>query len=198
MALISGVGTLGFDIYRTVKANKQLKRMGSRPTLSVPKEVLAAYQERLKRSKMNQGLTQAELANTQRGIARSNASLMSGAQRMGGSAQAVQSLMGNNAAQAQANLGVQSAQMNRTGQRMDLNAADQFAGTIGGYQTQNERQAGINWDNQVSALGNQMQQGIGGIQNMLSTGFGLGMQGAMGANDTTLEEWAKANGYKKG
>lgn len=180
-ALGTGIGMIT-DAVRARKAKRELARMGSRPKVSVPQEVLAAYQNRLKRSKMFQGFTQAETAQATRGIARSNASMAQRAQNMGGSAQAMQTMMGNQAAGAYAGMAAQSAQMNRAGQARDLSASDMLGAQVGGYQTENERQAGGQWDTKVATLGAQMQQGNQGISNSLQTMAGLGWQGAMAAD----------------
>jgi hypothetical protein len=180
-ALGTGIGMIT-DAVRVRKAKRELARMGSRPKVSVPQEVMAAYQNRLKRSKMYQGFTQAETAQATKGIARSNAAMAQRAQNMGGSAQAMQTMMGNQAANAYSGLAAQSAQMNRAGQARDLSAADMLGSQVGGYQTENQRQAGGQWDTKVSTLGAQMQQGNQGISNSLQTMAGLGWQSAMAAD----------------
>jgi hypothetical protein len=180
-----GIGALGMgasmlmDYSRRRKAERALARMGKRPQLSVPKEVMASYQNRLNRSKLYQGFSQAEIAQNQKRIASSNAGLASRMQNMGGSAQAIQTGLGNQNANANTAMAAQSAQMNRAGQANDLAAADRLGGQVGSYQTQNEQMAGQQYDQQVAGYGASIREANQGMSNVLGTIGGLGMQGAI-------------------
>ena len=185
-SLISGgIGVLGMgasmfmDYKRKQKAERALARMGKRPTLSVPKEVMAAYQNRLNRSKLYQGFTQAETAAARNRIDRGNIGIGQQMLNAGGSAQAIMTGLGNQNANANVAMAAQSAQMNRAGQANDLAAADQLAGDIGRVQTANEQQAGVGYDAQVAGYGSAIRESNQGMSNALGTIGGLGMQGAI-------------------
>jgi hypothetical protein len=167
------------DYKRRQKAERALARMGKRPQLSVPKEVMAAYQNRLNRSKQYQGFTQAEISSNQNRIARANAGIGQQMLNAGGSAQAIMTGLGNQNANANVSMAAQSAQMNRAGQANDLAAADRLGGQVGSYKTQNEQMAGQQYDQQVAGYGNAIQQANQGMSNSLNTMAGLGMQGAI-------------------
>ena len=185
MAVMGGIGVLGMganmymDFKRRQKAERALARMGKRPQLSVPKEVMAAYQNRLNRSKQYQGFTRPEFNQYKSNMAASNAGLQAKMLNAGGSAQAIMTGLGNQNARANVAMAAQSAQMNRAGQAADLAAADQFAGQVGGYQTANERQEGVGYDNQVAGYGAAIREANQGMSNSLNTMAGLGMQGAI-------------------
>jgi hypothetical protein len=104
----------------------------------------------------------------------------------GGSAQAIMTGLGNQNARANVLMAAESARMNRAGQANDLAAADQLAGQVGSYQTQNEQMAGSQYDNQVAGYGAAIREANQGMSNSLNTMAGLGMQGAIsgfGDND---------------
>ena len=185
MAVSGGIGVLGMgasmymDYKRRQKAERALARMGKRPQLSVPKEVMAAYQNRLNRSKLYQGFTQAETAATQNRIARANAGIGQQMLNAGGSAQAIMTGLGNQNANANVAMAAQSAQMNRAGQEANLSAADRLGGQVGSYQTQNQQMAGQQYDQQVAGYGSAIREANQGMSNSLNTMAGLGMQGAI-------------------
>lgn len=185
-ALISGgIGVLGMgasmimDYKRKQKAERALARMGKRPQLSVPKEVMAAYQNRLSRSKQYQGFTQPELNRFKTDTESANAGLQAKMLNAGGSAQAIMTGLGNQNARANVLMAAESARMNRAGQASDLDAADRLGGQVGSYQTQNEQVAGQQFDTQVAGYGNAIQQANQGMSNSINTIAGLGMQGAI-------------------
>lgn len=185
MAISGGIGALGMgasmlmDYSRRRKAERALARMGKRPLLSVPKEVMAAYQNRLKRSKLYQGFSQAEVAANQARIARANAGIGQQALNAGGSAQAIQTMLGNQSANANTAMAAQSAQMNRAGQANDLAAADRLGSQVGEYQTNNEQMAGRQYDQQVAGYGSAIREANQGMSNALGTIGGLGAQYAI-------------------
>lgn len=185
MAISGGIGVLGMgasmlmDYKRRQKAERALARMGKRPQLSVPKEVMGAYQNRLNRSKLYQGFSQAELNRYRTDRESSNAGLQASMLNAGGSAQAIMTGLGNQNARANVAMAAESARMNRAGQANDLAAADRLGGQVGSYQTQNEQMAGQQYDQQVAGYGNAIQQANQGMSNSLNTMAGLGMQGAI-------------------
>jgi hypothetical protein len=192
MAVSGGIGVLGMgasmimDYKRRQKAERALARMGKRPQLSVPKEVMGAYQNRLNRSKLYQGFTQAERNRFKSDTQSANAGLQAKMLNAGGSAQAIMTGLGNQNARANVLMAAESARMNRAGQANDLAAADQLAGQVGSYQTQNEQMAGSQYDNQVAGYGAAIREANQGMSNSLNTMAGLGMQGAIsgfGGND---------------
>jgi hypothetical protein len=192
MAVSGGIGVLGMgasmimDYKRRQKAERALARMGKRPQLSVPKEVMGAYQNRLNRSKLYQGFTQAERNRFKSDTQSANAGLQAKMLNAGGSAQAIMTGLGNQNARANVLMAAESARMNRAGQANDLAAADQLAGQVGSYQTQNEQMAGSQYDNQVAGYGSAIREANQGMSNSLNTMAGLGMQGAIsgfGGND---------------
>lgn len=180
--VLGGIGmTYGMvmDAQRRKKAQRALDRMGKRPQLTTPKEVLAAYQNRLNRSKQYQGFSQAEIAANQQKIASSNAGLAKQMQGMGGSAQAIQTGFANQNAAANTQMAAESARMNRAGQAQDLNAADAYASDIGKYQTANEQDAGQKYDQQVSNYGNVISESYKSTRDTISGLSGLALQGGM-------------------
>ena len=185
MAVMGGIGVLGMganmfmDYKRRQKAERALSRMGKRPQLSVPKEIMGAYQNRLSRSKQYQGFTQAEIAATQSRIAAQNAGLQAKMLNAGGSAQAIMTGLSNQNANANVAMAAESARMNRAGQANDLAAADQLAGDVGRVQTANEQMAGSQYDQQVAGYGAAIREANQGMSNSLNTMAGLGMQGAI-------------------
>jgi hypothetical protein len=185
MAVSGGIGVLGMgasmimDYKRRQKAERALARMGKRPQLSVPKEIMGAYQNRLNRSKLYQGFSQAEIASTQNRIAAQNAGLQAKMLNAGGSAQAIMTGLSNQNANANVAMAAESARMNRAGQANDLAAADRLGGQVGSYQTQNEQQEGVGYDRQVAGYGTAIREANQGISNSINTMAGLGMQGAI-------------------
>jgi len=177
---VIGMGaSMLMDYSRRRKAERALARMGKRPQLSVPKEVMKAYENRLARSIKPQGYTNAEVNLAQNRIASQNAGLQQKMLNAGGSAQAIQTGLMNQNANANVAMAAQSAQMNRAGQANDLAAADRLAGQIGGIQTANEQQAGAGWDQQMFANATAIQNSNQAQSNLLNTVAGLGFQGAM-------------------
>jgi hypothetical protein len=192
--VIGGIGmgaSMLMDYSRRRKAERALARMGKRPQLSVPKEVMKAYQNRLAMSTKPQGYTNAEVNYAQNRIAAQNAGLQQKLLNAGGSAQAIQTALMNQNANANVAMAAQSAQLDRAGKASNLAAADQLAGQVGGYQTANERQEGIGYDNQVNYYGRSIAEANQGMSNALGTVAGLGLQGAMAgignANETTYD-----------
>lgn len=181
--VIGGIG-MGYglvqDAQRRKKAQRALDRMGKRPQLSVPKEVMAAYQNRLKRSKQYQGFTQAEIAANQQKIAAANAGLAKQMQGMGGSAQAIQTGLMNQNAAANTQMAAESARMNRAGQATDLAAADRLGGQVGTYQTQNEQVAGTQYDTQVANYGNVISEANKSSRDAISGLSGMFLQQGIG------------------
>jgi hypothetical protein len=167
------------DYSRRRKAERALARMGKRPQLSVPKEIMGAYQNRLNRSKQFQGFSQAEVAATQNRIASQNAGLQAKMLNAGGSAQAIMTGLSNQNANANIAMAAESARMNRAGQANDLAAADRLGAQVGSYQTQNEQMAGQQYDQQVAGYGAAIREANQGMSNSLNTFAGLGMQGAI-------------------
>jgi hypothetical protein len=167
------------DYKRKQKAERALSRMGKRPQLSVPKEVMGAYQNRLNRSKLYQGFTRAEQNQYKSNTESANAGLQAKMLNAGGSAQAIMTGLGNQNARANVAMAAESARMNRAGQANDLAAADRLGSQVGSYQTQNEQMAGQQYDQQVAGYGAAIREGNQGMSNSLNTMAGLGMQGGI-------------------
>jgi hypothetical protein len=174
----AGIGAISsFATQR--KAERAMKRLGKRPGITVPKEIMGAYTNRLKRSKMYQGFTPVELEQMKRSQARQNATFFEKAKGLGSSSAALQAMAGNNAINNSSTVAAQSAQMNREGQNRDLSASDALAGAIGGYRNQQELSVLSNYDNTMQTLGsavaneksyrNSIVSGIGGIGATLAT-----------------------------
>lgn len=134
---IAGLASTGINAYLSYRdrrrAEKALAAMGPRGKLTVPKEILSAYQERLRRSKMYQGFSQAELNQMRSAQARQNATMFNRAAGIGASPMALQAMAANTDARNWSDVAARNAAMNREGQRSDLAAADQLAGAIGRY-----------------------------------------------------------------
>lgn len=137
LGAIAGLASTGINAYLSYRdrrrAEKALAAMGPRGKLTVPKEILSAYQERLRRSKMYQGFSQAELNQMRSAQARQNATMFNRAAGIGASPMALQAIAANTDARNWSNVAAQSAAMNREGQRSDLSAADQLAGDVSRY-----------------------------------------------------------------
>jgi hypothetical protein len=140
---------------------------------------MGAYTNRLKRSKMYQGFTPAELEQMERTQARQSATFYERAKNLNSSSQALQAMAGSRAIDNSSDIAARSAMMNREGQNRDLAAADSLAGAIGGFRNQNELSILGNYDNTIQTLGgavsneksyrNSLISGIGGIGATLAT-----------------------------
>jgi hypothetical protein len=137
LGAIAGLASTGINAFLSFRdrrrAEKALAAMGPRGKLTVPKEILGAYQERMRRSKMYQGYSQAELNQMRSAQARQNATMFNRAAGLGSSPMALQAMAANTDARNWSNVAAQNAAMNRQGQREDLNAADRLAGDVGRY-----------------------------------------------------------------
>jgi hypothetical protein len=152
-----GLASQGINMYMANRdrrrAESALAAMGPRKPLEIPKEIMAAYQERLRRSKMNQGYSQAELNQMRNAQARQQATMFNRASGLGSSPMALQAMAANSAASGWSNVAAQNAVMNRQGRREDLNAADQLAGSIGRYGFASQQDVLGNYDRVQSQLG---------------------------------------------
>lgn len=173
---LAGLPAMIYGIYAGVDAKNKLDGLGARPKLGVPKEWLDQYMNRLKRSRMYQGFSAAELNKYYRDNARQNNTLTTKAMSVGGGAQAVQSGLAINNSNRLVDLASKSAQMDREGRNRDLNAADSWATRVGNVGLEQNKSEVNQYDRYVAQLGAQMQAGIGaGIQgaqsglNMAST-----------------------------
>jgi hypothetical protein len=179
--IVAGIGmgaNLIMNYSRMRKADRALARMGKRPEVTVPKQIMDAYNKRKQKSTEYQGFTNAEINAAQRLITAGNAGLQQKMQNLGGSAQAMQTLFGNQTANANIAMAAQSARMNRAGQANDLAAADALASNIGQYQTMNEQQSGRLWDSQVAGYGDAKRKSKEEMSRLFSNMAGLGMQAA--------------------
>jgi len=156
------------------RAQRALAALGKRPELTVPKEVLGAYQERLRRSKMYQGFSQAELSQMRSAQARQQATLFNRAAGIGSSPMALQAIAANNAASGWQDVAARNAAMNRQGQMADLSAADALAAQVGQYRSMQERSVLGNYDALQQAYGQAIQQSR---QNQANAVSGIGMLG---------------------
>ncbi len=175
------------------RAQRALAALGKRPELTVPKEVLAAYQERLKRSKMYQGFSQAELGQMRSAQARQQATLFNRAAGIGSSAMALQAIAANNAAAGWQDVAARNAAMNRQGQREDLNAADALAGRVGEYGFMQQKSVLGNYDALQNFLGGAVQRSR---QNDADTIAGIGTLGMTMA--TSPEMWGYESNNSSG
>jgi len=178
----AGIGAISsFATQR--KAERAMSRMGKRPGITVPKEIMSAYTNRLKRSKMYQGFSPAELEQMNRAQARQRATITAGARSLGSSAQALQAMVGSNALNNSAEVAMRSAQMNRQGQNYDLAAADALAGSIGGFRNQQELSVLGNYDNTMQTLGGAVANEKAYRSSLIS---GIGNLGSVLATEPTL------------
>lgn len=174
----AGIGAIS-SFANQRKAERAMKRLGKRPRITVPKEIMSAYTNRLKRSKMYQGFTPAELEQMNRAQARQSATFFERAKGLGSSAAALQAMTASSTLRNSADVAMQSAQMNRQGQNYDLAAADALAGSIGGFRNMEERSVLSNYDNTMQTLGNVISNersyrnslisGIGNIGTVMAT-----------------------------
>jgi hypothetical protein len=157
------------------RAQRALAALGKRPELTVPKEVLSAYQERLRRSKMYQGFSQAELNQMRSAQARQQATLFNRAAGLGSSPMALQAIAANNAAAGWQDVAARNAAMNRQGQMADLSAADALAAQVGQYRSMQERSVLGNYDALQQMYGGAIQQARQNQANAISGIGTLGM-----------------------
>ena len=174
------------------RAQRALAALGKRPELTVPKEVLAAYQERLRRSKMYQGFSQAELNQMRSAQARQQATLFNRASGIGSSSMAMQAIAANNAASGWQDVAARNAAMNRQGQMADLSAADALAGRVGEYGFMQQKSVLGNYDALQQAYGESIRQSR---QNDANAIAGIGTLGMSMA--TTPELWGLESGSKQ-
>lgn len=127
-----GIGMLSSYVTQR-RAQKALNALGKRKSLEVPQEIMKAYQDRLRRSKMYQGYSQAELGQMKSAQARQQATMFNRANMLGAPQMAIQSMAANNAALGWQNVASRNAEFNRANQAADLAAADQLAGQVGRY-----------------------------------------------------------------
>lgn len=178
----AGVGAIS-SFANQRKAERAMKRLGKRPGITVPKEIMSAYTNRLKRSKMYQGFSPAELEQMNRAQARQSATFFERAKGLGSSAQALQSMAGSNALNNSAEVAMQSARMDREGKRYDLAASDALAGSIGGFRNQQELSVLGNYDNTMQTLGGAVSNEKSYRQSLIS---GIGNLGMTMAAEPTL------------
>ncbi len=174
------------------RAQRALAALGKRPELTVPKEVLAAYQERLRRSKMYQGFSQAELNQMRSAQARQNATMFNMAAGLGSSPMALQAIAANTDARNWAKVAADNAAMDRQGRMANLSAADALAGRVGEYRSMQERSALGNYDALQQAYGQAIQQSR---QNDANAIAGIGTLGMSMA--TKPELWGLESGSKQ-
>ena len=170
------------------RAQRALSAMGKRPELTVPKEVLSAYQERLRQSKMYQGFSQAELNQMRSSQARQNATMFNRGGGLG-SSMALQAIAANTDARNWANVASQNAAMDRQGRMANRSAADALADRVGGYRSMQERSAQSNYDAMQQAYGEAIQRSRQNDRDV------IGQFGTMGMTMATKPElWGIGGG----
>lgn len=176
---IAGLASAGINAYMSYRDRRRAERglaaLGKRPELTVPKEILSAYQERLRRSKMSQGFSQAELNQMRSAQARQNATMFNRAAGIGSSPMALQAIAANTDARNWANVAAQNAAMARQSRSSNLAAADALAGQVGQYRSMQERSVLGNYDAQQQAYGQAIQQARQNQANAISGIGSLGM-----------------------
>lgn len=178
----AGIGAISsFATQR--KAERAMKRLGQRPGITVPKELMNAYTNRLKRSRLAKGFSPAELEQMKRSQARQNATFFERAKGLGSSSAALQAMAGNNAINNWSTVAAQDAEMTRQSRSSNLAAADQLAGAIGGFRNQNELSVLGNYDNTMQMLGNAVSNERSYRQSLIS---GIGNVGSVLAAEPTL------------
>lgn len=174
------------------RAQRALAALGKRPELTVPKEILDAYQERLRRSRSPQGFSQAELNQMRSAQARQNATMFSRAAGIGSSPMALQAIAANTDARNWANVAAQNAVMIRENRSRNLSAADALAAQVGQYRSMQERSVLGNYDAMQQAYGQAIQQSR---QNDANAIAGIGTLGMSMA--TTPELWGLESGSRQ-
>lgn len=181
-----GLASQGINMYMANRdrrrAERALAAMGPRKTLQIPKEIMSAYQERLRRSKMYQGYSQAELNQMRSAQSRQQATMFNRAYGLGSSPMALQAMASNSAASGWSNVAAQNAAMNRQGQAADLAAADQLAGSIGRYDFASQQDVIGNYDRVQSELGQSIAQNRQNVADAISGIGSMGMQAATSAD----------------
>jgi hypothetical protein len=178
----AGIGAIS-SFANQRKAERAMKRLGKRPGITVPKEIMSAYTNRLKRSKMYQGFSPAELEQMKRSQARQNATFYERAKGLGSSSAALQAMAANNSLNNSSTVAAQSAQLDREGKRYDTAASDALAGSIGGYRNQQELSVLGNYDNTMQTLGGAVANEKAYRSSLIS---GIGNLGSVLATEPTL------------
>ncbi len=184
---IAGLASAGINAYASYRdrrrAERALAALGPRKSLTIPKEILGAYQERLKRSKMYQGFTQAELNQMRSAQSRRQATLFNRAAGIGSSPMALQAIAANDEAAGWERVAAQNAAMNRQGQAVDRSAADALAGQVSQYGFNIASGDQAYRDLTERTLGNVIAQQNKNISDMFS---GIGQFGMTMATDADL------------
>jgi hypothetical protein len=174
-----GLAAQGINMYMSYRdkrrAERALAAMGPRKKLEVPKEIMQSYQERLRRSKMYQGYSQAELNQMRSAQSRQNATMFNRLSGLGSSPMAIQALAANTDARNWSTVAAQNAAMNRQGKLADLNAADQLAGITGRYGFLSQQDVLGNYDLTAERYGRAKATQDENIGNMIA---GIGQFGA--------------------
>lgn len=177
-----GLASQGVNMYMANRDRRRAERamaaMGPRKSLQIPKEIMAAYQERLRRSKMDQGYSQAELNQMRSAQSRQQATMFNRASGLGSSPMALQAMAANSAASGWSNVAAQNAAMNRQGRAADLAAADQLAGSIGRYDFASQQDVIGNYDRIQMQLGQSIAQNKENVANAISGIGSMGLQAA--------------------
>lgn len=164
-------------LYNMISANRQMRRMGNRPTLTPPKELLDLKQKRDDLSKKEQGFTEGMYAEARRRAAGETNALMNTAMRTGAPANLVYSGLNIGRNSADLNIGAKSEIMNREQKNMNINKSQELGLKIADIDMQNQAQSQQLYDNTMMALARQMQSGTQSMYNMAGTlgtmGYGL-------------------------
>jgi hypothetical protein len=164
-------------LYNMISANRKMRKLGNRPTLTPPKELLEAQAARKEMSKKDWGFTQSMYADARRRGAGETNALMNTAVRTGAPANLVYAGLNIGRNASDLNIGAKSDIMNREQQNMNFNKAEDLSMKIADIGMQEQQQSQQVYDNTMMALARQMQSGTQSLYNTAGTlgtmGYGL-------------------------
>lgn len=194
---IAGLASAGINAFMSARdrrrAERALAAMGPRQGLRVPSQIQAALEDTLKRSKMYQGFSQAELNQMRSAQARQNATMFNRAAGIGSSPMALQAIAANTDARNWANVAAQSAAMNRAGQSADYGRYLQMAGLAGQYDFAGQKDTLAYRDLVESNLGESIRTSR---QNQADLISGMGLMGMQMAVEPSL--WGSGSSNRMG
>lgn len=166
-------------LYNIFSANRQMKRLGNRPMLTPPKELVEIQKKREEDSNKFQGFSQEMLTNSRNRAKGETASILNRAQMTGAPQNLVYAGLNIGRNAADLNLGAKSSILDTEQREIDRNAAESAAMKIGDIDIQNQVSDQQIYDQTLMALARQMQSGTQSLYNMSgalgTTGYGLAM-----------------------
>ena len=165
------------SLYNMFSANRQMRRMGERPRITAPEELLRIQKKRTDASNKYQGYSQSMLTNARTRAKGENMSILNQAYRTGAPQNLVYAGLNIGRNASDLNIAAKSDMLDRQERRIDQNAAENATYKIADIDMQAQMGDQRMYDQTMMALARQMQSGTQGLYNqggMLgTTGYGL-------------------------